>query len=154
MDLHAGGHAPFDLGPQARKPDPAPKQISNRTVLGAAAVGFREEVGPEKIGDLLAVNLVILGLRALDGLHVEGMSESEVNPRVGARIAEPVPIERALTGDGQVMSIRLDQLQEIAEVVVADVSMQQDLAFAVHDAGVHALGMQVDSAVELGLGLM
>ena len=52
------------------------------------------------------------------------------------------------------MAIRFDQLQEENKIVVAYVSMQENLAFTVHDAGVHAPGMQVDAAVELGLCLM
>jgi hypothetical protein len=46
------------------------------------------------------------------------------------------------------MAIRLDEFEEVIEVVVTDVGMEEFFALAVHEADVHLMGVQVDSAVE------
>jgi hypothetical protein len=50
------------------------------------------------------------------------------------------------------MLVGLDELEEELEVVVPDVGVDQLLAVAIHEADVHLVGMEVDSAVELGGG--
>jgi hypothetical protein len=81
-----------------------------------------------------------------------GQHEGEVFTRAG--IGQPLPGEHALGGDGEVVAEGLDFLEEEGEVVVLDVLMQNDVALAVDDADVHGAGVEVDSAVVLGGGLM
>ena len=52
------------------------------------------------------------------------------------------------------MAIGLDELEEVVEVVMADVGVDQLLTLPIHEADVHGAGMQIDSAVELCGGLM
>jgi hypothetical protein len=47
------------------------------------------------------------------------------------------------------VAVGFDELEEVLEVVVLDVAVDQLLALAIHDADVHLVSVQVDSAVEL-----
>jgi len=48
------------------------------------------------------IDLVVFGLAAVNGPHVERMPEHEVDPLVGAQIGQPVPGEHALNADHQI----------------------------------------------------
>jgi hypothetical protein len=48
--------------------------------------------------------------------------------------------------------VGLNELEEVGEVVVLNVAVDQFLALAIHDADIHLMGVQIDSAVELGRG--
>jgi hypothetical protein len=50
------------------------------------------------------------------------------------------------------VAIAGDEFEEELEVVVPDVGVDQFLALAIHDADVHLVGMEVDSAVVFGRG--
>jgi hypothetical protein len=50
------------------------------------------------------------------------------------------------------VAIGLHELEEELEVVVPDIGVDELLAVAIHEADVHLVGVQVDSAVELGGG--
>jgi hypothetical protein len=53
------------------------------------------------------------------------------------------------------MAVRGDQFKEEVEVIVFDVGVEELLALAIHDADVHLVGMEVDSAVEFrGRGII
>ena len=45
-------------------------------------------------------------------------------------------------------AVRVHEFEEEAEVVVADVGMDEDFAGAIHEADVHLAGVEIDSAVE------
>ena|SRR5579859_4300960 len=47
------------------------------------------------------------------------------------------------------MPVRRNELEEVIEVVVFDVGMDELLSLPVHDADVHLVGVEVNSAVEL-----
>ena len=47
------------------------------------------------------------------------------------------------------MPIGGGELEEVVEIVVVDVGVDEFFAVAVHDAGVHLAGMEINSAVEL-----
>jgi hypothetical protein len=50
------------------------------------------------------------------------------------------------------VAIRRDELEEELEVIVPDVGMDELVALAVHEADVHLVGVEINSAVELGGG--
>ena len=56
----------------------------------------------QQAGDLGGVDRVVLGLAAVDGLHVQGVAEDEGDALVFAEVGEPVPGEHALAADDQV----------------------------------------------------
>src|SRR5439155_9990553 len=66
----------------------------------------------EQHGDLVGIDLVGLGLAAVDGLHVQGVAQDEGDALCGAEVGEPVPGEQALTGDGQPVAEGSDSAEE------------------------------------------
>ena len=65
---------------------------------------------------------------------------------------QPVPAEHALAADRQVVPPGRDELEKVLEVIVADVGVEELFARAIHQADVHLVRVQVDSAIELGGG--
>jgi hypothetical protein len=54
----------------------------------------------------LRVDLVIFGLAAMDGLHVEGMTEDERALFLGAPVGEPVPGDHAFDRHDDIGPVR------------------------------------------------
>jgi hypothetical protein len=50
-------------------------------------------------GDLMSVDAIVLGFATVDGFHVEGVAEHEVDAFTSAQIGEPIPGEDALDSD-------------------------------------------------------
>ena len=65
-------------------------------------VGLRQHAAAQQHGDLVRVDLVVLGLAAVDGLHRERVAEHERDAFGGADVGEPVPGEHALGRDDQI----------------------------------------------------
>ena len=121
-------------------------------MLGGIDVGRRDEVGAQEVGELFGVDAVVLVLAAVDGLEIERVGQDEVQAGPLAGIGQPVPAEHAFGADGQVVAIGCDELEEEVEVIVPDVGVDELLAVPVHEADVHLMGVEVDSAVELCRG--
>ena len=100
--------------------------------------------------DLFGINPVVLVFAAVNGLEIERVGQHEVQAGLLAGIRQPVPAEHAFGADGQIVTVRRDELEEEGEVIVPDVGMDELLAVAVHEADVHLAGMEINSAVELG----
>ena len=79
-----------------------------------------------------------------------GQDESQAGSLAG--IGQPIPAEHALATDGEALLVRLDELEEVSEVVVPDIGVDQFLALPIHDADVHLARVQIDSAVVFGRG--
>jgi hypothetical protein len=54
----------------------------------------------------LRVDLVVFGLAAMNGFHVEGMTEDKRDVFLGAQVGEPVPGEHAFDRDDDIRPIR------------------------------------------------
>ncbi len=102
--------------------------------------------------ELLRVDAVIFVFAPVDGFELERVGQDKVQAGGLAGIGQPVPPKHALTTDGEAVLVRLDELEEVLEVVVLDVGVDQFLALPIHEADVHLAGVQIDSAVELGRG--
>jgi len=96
------------------------------------------------------VDLVVLGLAAVDGFHVQSMAEHEVDPFPAAQIGDPVPGEDALHGHHEIFPVWGDRSQQSIGICPV-VPVQENLACLVHDAEEHRSCVQVDAAVELML---
>ena len=96
----------------------------------------------------MGVDLVVLGLAAVDGFHVKGVAEDEGDAFGGAEVGEPVPGEHALGGDDQVVAEGGDGIEEGARLG-GDFAVQQGGAGLVEDAKVERPGVQIDAAVKL-----
>ena len=105
-----------------------------------------------RLSELLRVDAVVFVFAAVDEVQVEGMSQDESQTLGLAGIGQPVPAEHAFGADREAVAIGLDELEEVVEVVVFDVAVDQFFALAVHDADIHLVSMQIDSAVELSRG--
>ncbi len=142
------GH--LDVGqetrPMAHVEKPAAHDVTRRSHLAGIDVGFWQVATAQKLGDLERIDLVVLGLAAVDGLHVEGMPEDEADTLRGAEVGEPVPAEHAFHGDGEVFAIGLEQSKERCWLG-GYVAVDQGFALTIDDADVHGSGVQVDSAV-------
>jgi hypothetical protein len=60
----------------------------------------------------------------------------------------------SIQGDGEVVAEGSNFFEEESEVIVVDVLVEAEVALAIDDADVHGAGVEVDSAVEGGGGLM
>ena len=94
----------------------------------------------------MRVDLVVLGLAAVDGLHVEGVAEDEGEAFARAQVGDPVPGEDALDGDHHVVVVRGDHVEQVLQGGRA-MAMDADLALRVEDADVHPSRMQIDPTV-------
>ena len=57
--------------------------------------------GLGEVGQAGGIDAVVLGLAAVDGLHVVGVADQEGELLLGAEVGEPVPGEHALDADHQ-----------------------------------------------------
>ena len=97
-------------------------------------------------GDLVRIDLVVLGLAAVDGLHGQRVAEDERDAFGGADVGEPVPGEHALGRDDQAVAVRRDDLEEGLRRRW-HVAVHQHLAGRVEDADVHGLHVEIDPAI-------
>ena len=104
------------------------------------------------MGDFFGVDAVIFVFAAMDQVEIEGMSQDEGDAGFLAGVGQPIPAEHAFGTDSEAVAIRLNELEEVLEVIVLDVAVDQLFALAIHDADVHLTSMQIDSAVVFGGG--
>lgn len=90
----------------------------------------------------------LLGLGAVDGLHVQGVAEDEGDAFPGAEVGEPVPTVDALDGDDEALAEGSDG-QEKAVRVAGQAAMKQDDPVLADDAQVQGPRVQIDPAVVL-----
>lgn len=126
----------------------SPQQVPGRTHLAGIDVGQGEGSTPDQLGDLLGIDLVVLGLSAMDRFHVERMAQYERDVLGLAEIGQPIPGEDALDTDYDIVPVGCNQLQEPV-CLCRDVLMKADITFVIEYADIHHLGMQVDSTVIL-----
>ena len=139
-----------ELGPLAHEMVAPAHQVPSGTHPLGIHVGHGNEAAPEQGSDLLGVNLVVLAFAAVDGSHVERMTEDKGDVFRGAEIGQPVPGEHALGAHHQIIPIGGDGFEEGFRLGL-DVAMEQDVPFLAEDAQVHFVGVQVDSTVMLVL---
>jgi len=128
----------------------APKQIAGGAHGLGVGVGQGQHSGAQQAGDLLGVKFVVLGLTAVDCLHIEGVAEHEGEGVLGTQIGDPVPSEDAFDADHDVFSIGTNSFQQMLGVG-GKVAVQEHSARRVEDAQVHASCVKIDAAIELVL---
>ena len=94
----------------------------------------------------MRVDLVVLGLAPVDGLHEQRVAEHEANPLLRAQIGEPIPGEDAFAGDHEILAVGGDDLEERLRIR-GQVPVHEHLTRGVEDADVHRPRVQVDPAV-------
>jgi hypothetical protein len=99
----------------------------------------------------MGIDLVVFGFAAVDGFHVEGMAEDELDPLLGAQIGQPISTEEALDGNDQVWAEGFNGFQKSLRTG-SQVAVKQDLPLLVEDTQIHRPSVQIDAAV-IGMGL-
>jgi hypothetical protein len=94
----------------------------------------------QQCGDFERIDLVVLGLAAVNRLHVEGVAEHELDAFASAKICEPVPGEYALGGDREIITVGLDGGEKTLWPAL-HILMEDDLAVPIENAEVHGLGV-------------
>ena len=127
---------------------PPPQQISRGAHRRGIDVGLGKIPAAQQRGDLEGIDLVVLGFPPVDGLHVKGVAEHELDPLPLTQIRQPVPGEHAFGGDDEVVAIGLRGCEKVLRAALP-ILVEEDLAFPIEDAEVHGLGMQIDSTIML-----
>jgi len=122
------------------------KQISSRAHVLGIHIGLRDHAAAQQYGDLLRVDLVILGFASVNGSHVQGMTENKSDAFAGADIGQPVPGENAFNGHNDLIPKRSDRFQKRIRIRL-HVAMKNDRAGLVQNAEVHGSRVQINSAV-------
>jgi hypothetical protein len=130
----------------------AAEQIARLAHALGIDVGLRQGAAAKERGDLVGVDLVVLGLAAVDRLHEEGVSEDEVDTFRRAKVGDPVPGEHALAGDDEVLAERFEGGEELVGLG-GQVLVEPDLSVLVEDADEEGSGMQIDAGVK-SMGLV
>ncbi|MCP4003695.1 MAG: hypothetical protein GY725_05820 [bacterium] len=92
--------------------DASSHQVAGGTHFCRVDVALGDEASPEKPRDLSRVDPVVLGLGPVNGLRVEGVPEDEGDAFASAEVCEPVPGERALDGDDEILPVRGDSAKK------------------------------------------
>ena len=148
MGLDAGE----EFGAFRNVEDTLAEQSAQGPLGGGINVAGGNEVGAQEVADFFGVNAVVLVFAAVNGLEIKGVGQDEMDVGGLAGIGEPIPAEHALGADGQIVAIGRDEFKEVGEVIIPDVGVDEFFAGAVHDADVHLVGMEINSAVEFSGG--
>ena len=138
------------FGAGAHQLHPTAEQVAGRSHGLRIGVGHRQHATAQEQRNLVAVNLVVLGLATVDRLHVERVPEHEGNVLSGAEIGQPVPCEHAFSADDKSLAIEANRVEKVVGPT-GQVAVNERFARLVDDADVHRLGMQIDTAVEFML---
>jgi hypothetical protein len=83
----------------------------------------------------------------VNGPHIEGVAENEIDPLLGAQVGQPVPGEHALAADYKAGAIGFYQSEESFRFG-RDILVNDHLSDGIEDADIHGVGVQIDAAVE------
>src|SRR5262249_11673138 len=129
---------------------PTPQKVTGGAHLRWIHRGLWEHAPAEPGGHLLGIDLVVLGLPAVDGLHREGMPQDKGHALLSPEVSEPVPGEDTLDRDHQAVTVGGNGLEEGVRSGL-HVAVHEDCSLLAHNADVHTAGMPVDTTVKLML---
>ena len=105
-------------------------------------MSHRKIAATHEPGNLFGVEGVVLGLAAVDGFHVQSVSEQKGNVVVGTPIGQPIPVESRLAGEDEIgLTIGLELGEQEVELIGLEVAMEQFLAGCIDDTDVQAVAM-------------
>ena len=139
-----------EVGPLSHEIIAAAEQITSSAHFGRIDVSLGDHAGTQEGGDFTGVDAIVFDLGAVDGPHVESVTEDERDIFFGTEISEPIPGEHTFDGDDDVFAVRFDHREEGIGLSM-DVFMEQDVPVLVEDAEIHGPGVEVDTAVEFML---
>jgi hypothetical protein len=94
----------------------------------------------------VGIDLIVLGLATMDGLHGQSVAEHEGDVFPVTEVCEPVPGEGAFGRDDQVVAVGSHDVEECRGVRL-DVAMDEHGSLGIEDADVEASGVEIDAAV-------
>jgi hypothetical protein len=92
----------------------------------------------QQLGQFCRIKFIVLVLAGMYAAQIQGMCQYESDAGILAGIGEPVPVEGALTADGEVVAVRLYKFKEVTEVIALDVPVDEYITVPVNNAGIHA----------------
>ena len=128
----------------------AAEQIPGSSHSGGINVSLGQHAAPQQDGNFVGIDFVVFGFAAVDGFHVEGMSENERDFFFFTQIRNPVPGKNAFHRHNDVFPERFNGQQEMAGSGF-HIPAQADIIFLVKDAEIHFAGVQVNAAIEFVL---
>jgi len=136
-----------ELGALPHEEGSSSQQLAGLAFVSWADVCHREQSAAEHGRQLGGVDLVGLGLAAVDHAHVPGVAEDEGDRVVLAQVGQPVPGEHALDSDDQAVAEGLHGVEE-GLGLRRQVLREDGLALLVEDVDEHASGVQIDAGVK------
>jgi hypothetical protein len=135
-----------ELASLAHQVEPSSKQIPRGSHPRRVDVGLGQHSASQQHGDLVGVDLVVLGLAPVDGFHEQRVAKHEGDLFPCTQIRQPVPGEDALAGDHEVVAVGRHGLEERLWLR-GQVLVHEHLTGAVEDADVHRPRVQIHPAV-------
>jgi hypothetical protein len=106
----------LDVGQQqsalANQVGSSPQKIARRSHFGRIGIGYGHIAPHEQLCNLVGIDLVIFGFSAMDGFHVQGMSQNEWDIVLVAKIGNPVPGKHAFNAYDDVFKVREDGIKQ------------------------------------------
>jgi hypothetical protein len=124
-----------------------PQEVTGGAHLRRRDVCLWQHTPTQQGGNLLGIDLVVLGFPAVDSLHGEGMPQHKGNPLWRPEVGQPVPGEDAFDGHNHAVTIGRNGLEKRFRSGLHGAG-HQDCPVMGHDTDIHAPGMQVDTAVK------
>lgn len=119
-------------------------QVAGGAFLARINVGVGEIAAAQQRGDLQGVDAIVLGLAAMDGLHVEGVPEDELDALLGTEVGDSVPAEQALDRNDESLAVGLEGTQELVSIA-GELAVDEGFAVCTQDADIEAAGVEVDA---------
>src|SRR5262245_5739145 len=125
----------------------APQEVPGSPHLGRIDIGLWEHATAEQGRNLLRIDLVIFGLAAMDGFHIESVSKDKGNPFVRTEVGQPIPGKDAFDRHNETVPTGGNGVEKRSRRGF-HIAVEHDFSVVVHDTDVHTPGMQVDTAVK------
>jgi hypothetical protein len=129
---------------------PAVEQVTGSPPLGGIDIGLGQHPTAQEESDLVRIELVVLGLAAVDGFHREGVTQDEGNALASAEVSEPVPGEEALATDNKSLPTGRHGFEEWCWSCLP-MPVDQDLAVLAQDTDRHGARVSIDATVKFVL---
>ena len=133
-------HVGDDLGAFVDQVHAAAQEVAGFAQALGIGVGDGQVAAAQQLGDLPGVDLVVLRLAAVDGLHVQRVAKDKGDVLGLAQIGQPVPAKQAFASDDQAVAVRRDGLEESGRLG-GQIFVQDDGAALVEDANIHCPGV-------------
>ena len=127
------------------------QQVAGGAHLGGVDIGLWEHAAAQQHSNFLGVDLVVFGLAAVDGLHIEGMTKDKRDPVFSTEVGKPVPGKHAFGRQDDLIAVGRNGLEQRLWGR-GHVPVHQRFTGLVEDAHVHGAGVEIDPTVKRVLG--